>query len=44
MVGWFVLFNATFNKISVILCRAVLLVEYPRKPPTCRKSLTHFIT
>jgi len=57
-------FNATFNNISVISWRSVLLVEetgYPektadlsaqvtdklytrRKPPTCRKSLTKFIT
>jgi hypothetical protein len=32
-------FNATFNNISVISWRSVL-----RKPPTCRKSLTNFIT
>ena len=40
------LFNATFSNISVI---SVLLVEETgvparRKPPTCRKSLTSFIT
>ena len=34
-------FNATFNNISVILWQSVLVVE---KPPTCRKSLTNFIT
>jgi len=38
-------FNATFNNISVISWRSVLLVEkleYPgRKPPTCCKSLTN---
>ena len=30
-----------FNNISVILWRKL---EYPEKPPTCRKSLTSFIT
>jgi hypothetical protein len=41
-------FNVTFNNISVISWRSVLLVEetgVPRKKsPTCRKSLTNFIT
>ena len=41
-------FNATFNNISVISWWSVLLVEEtggPRKkPPTCHKSLTNFIT
>jgi hypothetical protein len=38
-------FNTTFNNISVISWRSVLLVEETgRKPPTCRKSLTDFIT
>jgi hypothetical protein len=41
-------FNATFNNISVISWRSVLLMEETwstwRKPPTCRKSLTNFIT
>jgi hypothetical protein len=27
MVGWFMVFNATFNNISVILWQSVLLVE-----------------
>ena len=44
----FMVFNATFNNISVILWRSVLLVEETRvpgrKPPTCHKSLTNFIT
>jgi len=31
-------FNATFNNISVIL------KSIRRKPPTCRKSLKNFIT
>ena len=41
-------FNATINNISAISWRSVLLVEETRvpgeKPPTCRKSLTDFIT
>jgi hypothetical protein len=41
-------FNATFNNSSVISWRSVLLVEIGghvwRKPPTCRKSLTNYIT
>jgi hypothetical protein len=40
-------FNATFNNISVISWRLVLLVEEIgsawRKPPTCRKSLYHIL-
>ena len=35
-------FNATFNNISVISWQSVLLVEetgeHEKKPPTCRKS------
>ena len=27
LVGWFIVFNATFNNISVILWQSVLLVE-----------------
>ena len=41
-------FNATFNNISAISWRSVLLVEKTRmirsKPLTSRKSLTNFIT
>ena len=44
-------FNATFNNISVISWQSVILVEETgvpgdtwRKPSTCRKSLTNFIT
>jgi len=38
-------FNATFNHISVLSWLAVLLVEETgEKLPTCRKSLTNFIT
>ena len=29
---WFIVFNATFNNISVILCRSVLLMEETRVP------------
>ena len=36
-------FNATYNNISVISRRSVLLVSgNRRKPPTCRMSLTNF--
>ena len=42
---YLMVFNATFNNISVISWRSVLLVEETggprRKPPTCRKSLTN---
>jgi hypothetical protein len=38
-------FNATFNNITVISWRSVLLVEETGgKKPTCRKSPTNFIT
>ena len=41
-------FIATFNNISVISWRSVLLVEETgvpeKKPQTCLKSLTNFIT
>ena len=41
-------FNATFNDILAITWRSVLLEEETgvrgEKPPTCRKSLTNFIT
>ena len=47
--GGIMVFNATFNNISVISWRSVLLVEETgvhgsRNPPTCRKSRTNFIT
>jgi hypothetical protein len=42
--GWFMVFNATFSKISVISCRLILLVEETGVPPTCRKSLTKDLT
>ena len=37
--SWFMAFNATFNNISAISWRPVLLVD-----KTCHKSLTNFIT
>ena len=43
----YMVFNATFNIISVILWRSVLLPigeGNRRQPPTCHKSLTSFIT
>ena len=43
MNGWFKVFNATFNNISVISWRSALLVE-ETGVQTCRKSLTNFIT
>ena len=40
---WFMVFNTTFNNISVIMWRSVLLGggnwSVQRKPPTCTKSL-----
>jgi hypothetical protein len=39
---YLMVFNATFNNISVILWRSTSRTR--RKPPTCRKSLTNFIT
>ena len=38
LVGWFMVFNATFNDISVISWRSVLLVE------KTREKLTNLIT
>ena len=41
------MFTATFNNISVISWRLVLLVDetgVPEEPPTCRKSLTDRLT
>jgi hypothetical protein len=49
-ISWSMVFNTNFNIISVISWQLVLLVEETgvpwtqRKPPTCRKSLTNFIT
>jgi hypothetical protein len=41
-------FNTTFNNISAVSWRSVLLVEESEstrgKPATCRKSTTNFIT
>jgi len=48
IVVWFVVFSTTFNNISAISWRSVLLVEKTgvpwQKPPTCHRSLTNFIT
>jgi len=43
MSGGVVVFNATFNNISIISWRSVLMME-ETGVPTCRKSLTNFIT
>ena len=43
--GWFMVFNTTFNYISVISWHSVLLVEetgVQSEPPTCPKSLTNY--
>jgi len=46
--GWlFMVLNATFNNISVILWHPFYWwrkLEYQRKTLTCRKSLPNFIT
>ena len=44
---WFMVLNATFNNISVISWRPIYWWRKPenrKKPLTCRKSLTNFIT
>ena len=42
-VGLFMVFNATFNNISVISWRSISIGGgNRRKPPTCRKSLTNY--
>jgi hypothetical protein len=43
--GSVIVFNATFNSIfSYIVAVSSIGGENRRKPPTCRKSLTNFIT
>ena len=46
--GWFMVLNATFSNISVISWWSVLLMEKTgstrRKPPTCHKPATNFIS
>jgi hypothetical protein len=43
MVGWFMVFNTTFNTIlSCILAVSFIGGGNWRKPPTCRQSLTNF--
>ena len=44
MVDWFMVLNATFNNISFIVVVSFSGGENRRKPLTCRKSLTNFIT
>ena len=43
----FMVFNSTYNNISVISWQSILLVvetrETRRKPPTCHKSLTNYV-
>jgi len=44
---WFMVFNATLNNISVIVAFRFIGGGNrftPRKPPTCSKLLTNFIT
>ena len=40
MVGWFQVFNATFNNISVISWRSVLLVEETGVPRGNHRTVT----
>jgi hypothetical protein len=44
VIGWFVVFNTTFNNILVIVVVSFIGGGNWRKPLTCRKSLTSFIT
>ena len=39
-VGWFIVFNATFNNISVISWQSVLLVEETGGPGENHRTLT----
>jgi hypothetical protein len=41
---WFMVFNATFNNISVILWRSVLLVEETRVPGENQPVARHWQT
>jgi hypothetical protein len=49
-IGWFMVLNTTFHNISVISWQSRLSFigvgfrSTRRKPQTCRKSLTNFIT
>ena len=48
-VGWFMVFNATFNTISVISIMVVSFIGGGSrstwiKPNSCRKSLTNYFT
>jgi hypothetical protein len=45
LIGWLMMFNATFNNISVISWRPVLLVEETREPgENLRCYILHFYT
>ena len=44
MFVYLVVFNATFNNISIIVAVSFIGGGNKRKPPTGRKSLTNFIT
>jgi len=51
LLVWFMVFNATFNNISVTQEMYTVAVSFigggnwstRRNPPSCRRSLTHFI-
>jgi len=43
LFGCLMVLSTTFNNISVVSWRSVLLVEETGGPQTCRKSLTNFI-
>jgi hypothetical protein len=42
-IGWFMVFNATFNNISVILWRSVLLIEETGGPIEVSDKLYHIM-
>jgi hypothetical protein len=44
MVGWFIVLNTTFNKISVISHRSVLLVEETGVPGQNQRSFANLMT
>jgi hypothetical protein len=44
LAGWFIVFNATFNNISVISWQSVLLVEETRVPRENEESNYHTIS
>jgi hypothetical protein len=44
LVGWFMVFNATFNNLSVISWRLVYLVEEIGEPVENHRPVANFIT